>query len=59
MVDYIPSDILFPNGLGAMTDRIKEDGLVPGIWFEIDNVGHDAHIFEKEGAGTYSMTGCR
>ena len=47
MGDYIPSDILFPNGLGAMTDRIREEGLVPGIWFEIDNVGRDAHIYEK------------
>lgn len=49
MGDYIPSDILFPNGLKSMSDRIREDGLKPGIWFEIDNVGHDSHAYsEKE-----------
>ena len=48
MGDYIPSDILFPEGLGKMADRIREEGLKPGIWFEIDNVGKDAHLFEDK-----------
>lgn len=45
MGDYIPSPILFPNGLKSIADRIKEDGLVAGIWFEIDNVGKDSHVY--------------
>ena len=48
MGDYIPSDRLFPEGLGALTKEISEEGMVPGIWFEIDNVGMDAHAFRKE-----------
>ena len=48
MGDYIPSDKLFPKGLGAVSKRIRDEGLVPGIWFEIDNVGVDAHLYQEE-----------
>ena len=48
MGDYIPSRVLFPEGLKAMADRIKADGLRPGIWYEIDNVGRDAHVYEQK-----------
>lgn len=47
MGDYIPSDILFPNGLKSIADRIKEDGLKPGLWYEIDNVGKDSHVYSE------------
>ncbi|MCR4850934.1 MAG: alpha-galactosidase [Lachnospiraceae bacterium] len=48
MGDYIPSDKLFPEGIKHTADTIRAAGLKPGIWFEIDNVGHDAHIYENE-----------
>ncbi|MCR4989773.1 MAG: alpha-galactosidase [Lachnospiraceae bacterium] len=48
MGDYIPSDKLFPKGIKHTADMIKEAGLKPGIWFEIDNVGHDAHVYNEE-----------
>ena len=48
MGDYIPSDRLFPQGLGALTQEIRQAGMQPGIWFEIDNVGKDAHVYEQE-----------
>ena len=48
MGDYIPSDKLFPKGLGAVSQKIRQEGLVPGIWFEIDNVGVDAHLYQEE-----------
>lgn len=48
MGDYIPSDKLFPNGIKYTVDSIKEAGLKPGIWFEIDNAGKDSHIYENE-----------
>ena len=48
MGDYIPSDKLFPEGIKYTADTIKAAGLKPGIWFEIDNIGHDAHIYENE-----------
>lgn len=48
MGDYIPSDKLFPDGLGAVSKKIRDEGLVPGIWFEIDNVGADAKLYQNE-----------
>ncbi|MCR5501663.1 MAG: alpha-galactosidase [Lachnospiraceae bacterium] len=48
MGDYVPSGVLFPKGLKYTVDCIKEKGFKPGIWFEIDNAGKDAHIYEKE-----------
>ncbi|MCR4787306.1 MAG: alpha-galactosidase [Lachnospiraceae bacterium] len=48
MGDYIPSDRLFPKGIKYTADMIKTAGMKPGIWFEIDNVGRDAHVYERE-----------
>lgn len=48
MGDYIPSDKLFPQGLGAVSKKIRDEGMIPGIWFEIDNVGVDAHIYQRD-----------
>ena len=48
MGDYVPSPKLFPRGLGALTEEIREAGMKPGIWFEIDNVGKDARAYRKE-----------
>lgn len=48
MGDYIPSDKLFPEGIKHTVDCIKEAGFKPGIWFEIDNAGHDSHIYQNE-----------
>ena len=48
MGDYVPSDKLFPGGLKAVADEIRAEGMRPGIWFEIDNVGKDAHVYQNE-----------
>lgn len=48
MGDYIPSPKLFPNGIKYTIDMIKDAGLKPGIWFEIDNAGCESHIYEDE-----------
>ena len=47
MGDYVPSDRLFPEGLGAVSDDMRKAGMKPGIWFEIDNVGRDAHVYSE------------
>lgn len=47
MGDYIPSKTLFPEGLGKTTAAIREAGMRPGIWFEIENVGHASEAFHK------------
>ncbi|MBR4993896.1 MAG: alpha-galactosidase [Lachnospiraceae bacterium] len=44
MGDWRYAKDLFPNGLKAVTDMIKEAGLKPGIWFELVVVGKDADI---------------
>lgn len=48
MGDYIPSEKLFPRGLGALTEEIRQAGMQAGIWFEIDNVGKDSRAYHKE-----------
>ena len=45
MGDYNISPTLFPQGLQKTVDVIKENGMVPGIWFEIENVGRAAKAY--------------
>lgn len=48
MGDYIPSSKLFPNGIKQTADFIKNAGMKPGIWFEIDTVGKYALAYQDE-----------
>lgn len=57
MGDYQVSNSLFPSGLEKTVEAIRREGLVPGIWFEIDNVGSAAqayqnteHLLKRDGA---------
>lgn len=45
MGDYNISPTLFPEGLEKTVDMIKEAGMKPGIWFEIDNIGSAAKAY--------------
>ncbi|MBE5871520.1 MAG: alpha-galactosidase [Lachnospiraceae bacterium] len=47
MGDYEVSKTLFPEGLQKTVDAIKEAGLKPGIWFEIENVGESAEAYQR------------
>ena len=47
MGDYIPSKSLFPMGLEQTVQEIKNAGLKPGIWFEIENVGKASEAYEN------------
>ena len=56
MGDYQVSQELFPDGLEQTVKKIKDAGMIPGIWFEIETVGeaakayHDkAHLLHKDG----------
>lgn len=61
MGDYVPSDKLFPKGMKYTADMIRDYGMKPGIWFEIDNVGpnskayteHEDHFLKRDG---YTLT---
>lgn len=47
MGDYNISPTLFPEGLEKTVALIKENGMKPGIWFEIDNIGSAAKAFHN------------
>lgn len=56
MGDYIPSETLFPNGIGETAEMIRSYGMRAGIWFEFENVGRasDAynntdHLLKRDG----------
>lgn len=44
--DWNPSATLFPNGLKATADAIRERGLIPGLWFEMETVGSQSASFK-------------
>lgn len=48
MGDYEVSKTLFPEGLEKTTEAIREAGMVPGLWFEIENVGRAARAYQME-----------
>jgi alpha-galactosidase len=37
--DWQPSPILFPQGIAATAAAIRQRGLIPGLWFEMETVG--------------------
>ena len=47
MGDYLPSETLFPEGLGRTVEAIHEKGMKAGIWFEIENVGPASDAWQK------------
>ncbi len=46
MGDYNISSSLFPEGLEKTVALIKDNGMKPGIWFEIDNIGKAAKAYD-------------
>lgn len=47
MGDYEVSPILFPEGLEKTVEAIRDAGMKPGIWFEIENAGPASRAFQK------------
>lgn len=47
--DWIPSRKLFPLGLATTAAAIREQGLIPGLWFEIETVGTNSTAFSWTG----------
>ncbi|MES2477140.1 MAG: glycoside hydrolase family 36 protein [Verrucomicrobiota bacterium] len=43
--DWIPSSGLFPHGLKAAAGAIRQRGLIPGLWFEMETVGSQSTAF--------------
>lgn len=56
MGDYEVSKDLFPDGLEKTVKAIQDAGMIPGLWFEIENVGSasrayhlEEHLLHKDG----------
>ena len=45
--DWIPNAGQFPGGLKATADAIRAEGVVPGLWFEMENCGCASQIFQR------------
>lgn len=43
--DWNPSRRLFPHGLKATADAIRQRGLIPGLWFEMETAGSQSAAF--------------
>ena len=43
--DWNPSPALFPKGLKATASAIRERGLIPGLWFEMETCGESSAAF--------------
>lgn len=48
MGDYEVSKDLFPEGLEKTVQAIRDAGMIPGLWFEIENVGSAARAYKME-----------
>lgn len=45
--DWTPSALHYPAGLRATADAIRAEGLVPGLWFEMETCGADSRLFAE------------
>jgi alpha-galactosidase len=45
--DWVPSAKLFPQGLAATVAAIRERGLIPGLWYEMETVGSQSAAFRE------------
>jgi len=54
--DWRPNPRLFPQGLAAAANAIRAQGLIPGLWFEMETVGQNStafslvdHLLQRDG----------
>lgn len=55
--DWDINQELFPNGLGEATQAIRDAGMIPGLWFEMEVVGRDAVAFTENEERLLSLDG--
>jgi alpha-galactosidase len=44
----VPSAALFPRGLAAACEAIRAEGIVPGLWFELETAGSSSRVWSRE-----------
>jgi alpha-galactosidase len=61
--DWNPNPKLFPHGLDATANAIRERGLIPGLWFEAETCGEATvaatqtdHLLKRDGHTVISAT---
>jgi len=45
--DWNVSKELFPNGIKEVTDEIRKNGFIPGIWFELEKAASLSELYNK------------
>ncbi|MFI5355976.1 MAG: glycoside hydrolase family 36 protein [Opitutales bacterium] len=45
--EWMPNAAMYPHGLRATADAIRAQGLVPGIWFEMEVVGSASPLYHR------------
>ncbi|MCR5206345.1 MAG: alpha-galactosidase [Lachnospiraceae bacterium] len=45
--DWITNKNKFPGGLKKTADKIRECGMIPGLWYEMEVVGKDSEMFKN------------
>ncbi|MGN7861229.1 glycoside hydrolase family 36 protein [Microbacterium sp. 22303] len=45
--EWVPSTIRFPGGLGEVIDRIRQGGMVPGLWLEPEVIGVNSPMAQR------------
>ena len=48
--DWLVNQRNFPGGIGEAVRKIRERGLIPGIWFEAEVVGNASDAYERDKA---------
>jgi len=47
MGDWEVSRQRFPNGFGEVCDAIRKEGMIPGLWFELEVVGDESKAWNE------------
>lgn len=47
MGDWRPNQGMFPEGIAQAAAVIRENGMIPGLWFELEVCGQDADAFQQ------------
>ncbi len=55
--EWEPNKTLFPEGLAVTAAAIREQGLIPGIWFEFEVVGNQSPLYESEAGHLLKLNG--
>ncbi len=51
--EWLPSKSRFPNGISEVLDRIRAEGMVPGLWIEPEVVGVRSPVAEELPEGAF------